>query len=303
MENLSAIWTDDPLTGDINSISFNALDFNGSDAISVPKFLRNWGFFKGALLAICLKDEEKSCVIGTGFLVAPGLAITATHIFNDHLDRITAGIVAPFAMSINEDAPMFWKILQFSHTPDDDITIASVAAASALPAAGKYYQFPITTRQPGPDESIHLIGFRGGVVVDAVEPHLGMDLLISAGNVGEVYPNGRDSSLLPYPAFEVKSGSMGGMSGGIAIDSTGHVLGVISRGLSHDDNMGPTYVSWIVKCLLRKVPSAWPKGLINGDITLLEISPSLAFIERPDAVSLGGDGNVKYAPWHNSSAI
>ena len=73
---------DDPLSRlpDGTTIWKQTLVFGGSDADVKPEEVRDWGFFDGALLAVGFGDWRHLEIHGTAVMVAPGLAITATHV-------------------------------------------------------------------------------------------------------------------------------------------------------------------------------------------------------------------------------
>lgn len=62
--------------------------FGGSDATAVPDGVTNWTFFDGPLCAILLRGQTSSTAVRTAVLVAPGLAITATHVLHDDLEAV-----------------------------------------------------------------------------------------------------------------------------------------------------------------------------------------------------------------------
>jgi len=77
------------------------------------------------------------------------------------------------------------------------------------------------------------------------------------------------------------------MSGGVALDNSGHVCGVICRGLSVDDEAGPTYASWLVGALGREVELAWPSGLFNSPQQVIGIERLMA-IQGREKVKVNG---------------
>jgi hypothetical protein len=259
LKNLGGILTDDPLRSEElgAAIQFAQAVFGGSDAKSLPSFVRNWGEFQGALLAVGFKSEADFLeIVGTAFVAAPGLALSATHVFADRFEAMGNGKTVPYALGIDGEEVRIWRIRSVNTVEDDDIALLSLQAASALPNSRKYFQFPLTTRTPNEGEVLQIFGFRSEHITIGFTGNV----LAASGTVQRVHPQGRDRLLLPYPVIEIAAGSLGGMSGGVAIDSRGHVLGVISRGVDTAEQTGPTYCAWVIKALIRRTKLDWPPG-------------------------------------------
>ena len=206
-------------------------------------------------------------IVGSAFLVAPGVAISATHVLERYFPDIESGAVVIYGVGILEASASLWSVEKLYYNCSDDIFFISVVPFTETPSHRTFFQFGLTTRCPHIGENLHLVGFRdfGSTFSDTENPEgaFRANMLISAGSVTAVYPEKRDSVLMPFPTIEIGSGSTGGMSGGVALTSDGKVVGVISRGLSTDDHQGPTFVSWIINCLNRPLEITWPRGLYS----------------------------------------
>lgn len=280
------------------SVRFERAVFEGSNAQSRPDFVRNWGEFRGALLAVGFNSHAGFEIVGSAFIVAPGLALSATHVFADRLDAIGRGKEAPYALGIDAQEVRIWRITSVNTVDGDDIALLALQAASALPRSRAYFQFPLTTRTPRQGEILQIFGFRNEIVTTGF---LG-NLVAASGQVEQVHHHGRDRVLLPYPVIEISAGSHGGMSGGIAIDLSGHVLGVISLGMDSRENIGPTYLAWVVKALNRRTKIDWPPGLYPKLISLIEIDERLAMIQGRKAVRMVSEAQLQYQPWSDVEA-
>jgi hypothetical protein len=84
---------EDPLSGFpvAGSIKFQLVNFGGSDAVEQATSVINWEFFNGAVMGFFLKSEASQELVGTAIIVAPGLAITATHNLADVADKLQEG--------------------------------------------------------------------------------------------------------------------------------------------------------------------------------------------------------------------
>jgi hypothetical protein len=57
----------------------------------------------------------------------------------------------------------------------------------------------------------------------------------SIGEVGHIFVERRDSSMLTFPCFEVQARFAAGMSGGMVIDEDGALCGLVCAGYNFDD--------------------------------------------------------------------
>src|SRR3954453_16499341 len=94
-QSLQATVSDDPLA-DLPvgaSLALAPVIFGGSDAQATPDGVTNWDYFNGALLGVVLRMQATGelRVVGSGVMIAPGLAVTATHNFREEIPEITTG--------------------------------------------------------------------------------------------------------------------------------------------------------------------------------------------------------------------
>lgn len=295
---ISAIVTEDPFSSeDIRaSVHFAQAVFGGSSALPRPDFVKNWGEFRGALLAVGFKSEAGFEIVGTAFVAAPGLALSASHVFADRLDAVSNGLEVPYALGIDQQEIRIWRITSINTVERDDIALLSLQASSALPECRTYYQFALTTRTPQIGETLQVFGFRNETVGSSFHGNM----LAASGRVEAVYQDGRDKVLLPYPVIEISAGSHGGMSGGIAIDVSGHVVGVISLGMDSVEHTGPTYVAWVVKALPRRTKIDWPPGFYPRAVSLIEMDEGVSMIEERQAITVKSETEMELRSWFNT---
>jgi hypothetical protein len=104
---LTGTVSDDPLAhlpvG--TSISIEPIVVGGSDAATVPDGVVNWDFFQGALLAVVVRLPGSSSLVvnGTAVVIAPGLAITATHVLREALPHLLSGDAEVLCVGVRWD--------------------------------------------------------------------------------------------------------------------------------------------------------------------------------------------------------
>tara|TARA_R110002072_G_scaffold300518_1_gene478154 strand:+ start:233 stop:1228 length:996 start_codon:yes stop_codon:yes gene_type:complete len=302
-EKVFGITTADPAKGAKTgtAISFKNVRGWNSDATEVPTGLSNWHAFEGALLAVMLKSGEEMSVLGTAVMIAPGLAVSATHVFDQHFGEMANGEVVPYCFGIRQEGLSIWNVRQISANENDDICLLSLEANSAFPEDMTYYKFGVSTRALLANETVHIVGFRNAETV--VEPDRVMfhgNFHAAQGRVVGTYPEGLPGRFMPYPLIEINCGSLGGMSGGAVIDRRGLVLGVISRGLETKDQRGPTYANWILSAMSREVTLGWPSGLHKESQIVCNMRPEFMFIDNRDALDGTTKDKLRYRIWMNT---
>ena len=256
-QTLQAIITDDPLgaypIGAKAEFSSTLFAMNVKDEL---RELSNWNIFLGAVLALHFGDQHNQRVIGSGVLIAPGLAITAWHILEGELPDVLNG--GGFICSAIGDAGMMvWRPTAVARVSDSDVALISLKAASDAPAL--FHNAVITTRTPRLGERLIVAGFRSETFDPSARP-IPIRILASAGAVSQQYETGRDRVMLPGPCIEVDCSTIGGMSGGPVFDENGFLIGILSSSIDG----GPSYVSLIWMALCTPVSIQWPAGLHKG---------------------------------------
>lgn len=289
-------FTDDPLPVG-TTIAVEPIMFGGADSTAIPQGVINWTSFEGALLAVVISTPEGTRVMGTAVMIAPGLAITATHVFDESISDIQCGAASIFCVGPTSTEVEFWRVIEISYAPNNDIAYLSIQLASPIPASGRFRSIALTTRAPKPGETIHVIGFQfPKVAIDKQLVSMTGNLYAASGEAGNVYFPMRDSVLMPFPTIEIMCGSVGGMSGGAVLDEQGHLLGVTSRGFETDDLSGPSYAAWVVGGLDRKLKIPWPPGTYPEQVHILEIDESALRIDGREYVT-AIDNTIGYQVW------
>lgn len=284
------------------SISYEPVIMGGSNARIVPEDVGNWDSFQGAVLAVTTRRLGSPVVVeGTAVVIAPGLALTATHVLDRVLPYLSSGDAAVTCIGVRSKGLDLWNVRKVSYTESDDLAYLSLELSSPWVEGWSFTSLGITTRAPQQGEELTIVGFR---FEDLQEDHgrftAAGDLYAAAGTVTAVYFPFRHLTLMPYPAVEISCGSLGAMSGGAILDRDSLLVGIISRGLETDDSRGPTFAAWIVGALNRKLELPWPPGLYGDEIHVLDIPEQLLHITGRDAISVVNENRFNYRIWFGS---
>lgn len=287
-QNITGLITDDPLNciSVGSTLNVEPVTFGGSDAEQVPDGVLNWTYFEGALLSFVLKDKYKCEALGSAVMIAPGLAVSASHIFRDRVSEILEGTAALLLAAPTTAGCDLWHVRKIS-SDDKDIAYLSLELASPISAGWRISTIPLSTRVPESNESVHVLGFRfDDVETNDVGLSLVGDLYAAAGQVTDVHYPIWDTSLMPFPVLEIACGSLGAMSGGAVLDGDGFLLGTICTGLEVEDGKGPTFAAWIIGGLNRQLEIDWPPSLYSCPIHLMDIDDRLLRIDGRDRIDI-----------------
>jgi len=225
----------------------------GTDASAAPDGVTNWDFFQGALLAVVVKrpDTEPTVIEGTAVMIAPGLALTASHVFRDLVSDIASGQAALACIGIRTNGLDIWPVRNVSYTDADDLSYLSLEPQSAFASGWQVSLLPLTTRAPAVGEELTIVGFRFLEVRERGTDYIAEgDLYAAKGEVTAVYHPMRDAVRMPFPAIEIACDSLGGMSGGAVLDGKGFLVGIVSSGYpASEGQTGTTYAAWVIRHL------------------------------------------------------
>ncbi|MER8948298.1 MULTISPECIES: serine protease [unclassified Mesorhizobium] len=294
--------TSDPLAAAAvgSEVHFEAMRFQMNIGVEAGfGSIENWGHFGGVVLGLAFTEGARVSVQGTAVMVAPGIAVTATHTLDPQAEALRESRTECVAFGLRDDAAMFWRLRGVTSNANSDIAILSLEAASPLPDRNVYRQAWITTRSPQEGETVTVIGFRFEDTL--IGTGFRGEAFASRGKVVTVYDDKRDSALMRWPSFEISAHAVGGMSGGPVFDSGGYLVGLLSSSMSSESNDGPAFASLLWPCLGLPFVPTWPADLVGGKKSLLEIDPRLCLIDGRDAVSFveapGGDRRLQYRHW------
>ena len=281
------------------SIPLEIVPFGGSDATAIPQGTINWTFFEGALLMVVVRTGAGEGIVGTAVVLAPGLAVTATHLFGDCLPEVGKGKATVFCVGPTTAGAFMWQVNKLNYSDRDDIAYMSLELRSPVFPDWRLYSIAVTTRTPEPGETLSVIGFKFPTIMRESSHTFRAEggLYVAVGKVTNVYHPFRDQLLMPYPTIEVACGSLGGMSGGAVVDCQGYLVGIISRGWQTEEQDGPTYAAWIIGGLNRQLEIPWPPGVYEQPIHILKIDERAMRIEGRERVKVLDDLAYEYQVW------
>lgn len=296
LPRVSGITVEDPLR-DVRAMRCLPVVFEGSDASVVPDGVKDWAFFDGAMLSLVVITEAGYMAMGTIVMIAPGLAITATHVVREHLGDLKKGNVQASCVGPSKAGLELWNVRAVSFDETSDIAYLSLERASQIPEGWSIRTIPITTRAPKGGERLHIFGFRMSTHATDADFGLTGNLFAASGLVTAVHHPIRDAVLMPFPTIEIACGALGGMSGGAVLDDKGHLVGVVSTSLGTEDGQGPTYAAWVVGAMGRKVHITWPPGIYPPSVRIVDIDQRLLHIEGREKVQTTGPDSYACEIW------
>lgn len=257
-----------------------------------PAWLEDWESLHGVLLAVQFSDIGSHRIDGSAVLVAPGVALCASHVVQPRIDDLLASREAMTCFGVTKAGLQIWRTKKITIVPNSDLAILGLELASSLSDGDSLYQTVVTTRMPKIGEQLTIFGFRAAQDFferSSAPAEFTANILICSGKVVARYIAGRDRVMMPWPVLEVACPSWGGMSGGPVVDSEGKVLGLLSSSFSTQDNTGPSYVSLVIPCLTTRFEGGWPAPLFKDPRSLMELDPRLCHIDNRSAITVTRD--------------
>ena len=225
-------------------------------------------------------------VIGTAVFIATHLAITAKHVLDAVIGRFGARLapegieISGYSLQLYQVLPgpphvyNVWSVLR-AWTCASDLAILQVGLdRTSLPGAVIQWRTPRLRMNPPPSgHKVLAFGYRESKITVSKgaggNPHIEFNDIgtTSIGEVGQIFPARRDSSMLTFPCFEVCARFVHGMSGGLVIDEDGALCGLVSSGMELDDpNASPLSYAATLWPMLTTIISAdrgdaYPRGV------------------------------------------
>jgi hypothetical protein len=192
-------------------------------------------------------------VMGTATLVGSFLAVTAKHVLEAAINRFGAQRRSPKQIEVEGHSlrlyqvlpgPTYrvWNVLRAWICPSD-IAVLHLALDRASDAEGSLEWRTLRLRvvPPPSGQKVLAFGYRESKIEVTEGPDGTHHIVLndvgttSIGEVGQIFTERRDSSMLTFPCFEVHARFAPGMSGGLIIDEDGNLCGLVCAGTNFSD--------------------------------------------------------------------
>jgi len=223
-------------------------------------------------------------VIGTATLIAGHLAVTAKHVLDFVVKTFGANPVSGgldidgYSLRLYQVLPgpvyNIWNVFRAWICPSDIAILHLGPYQSSATEQEVEWKVPRLRATPPPSgQKVLAFGYRESKIAvsegaDGVH-HIKLDDIgtTSIGEVGQIFPERRDSSMLTFPCFEVGARFAAGMSGGLVVDEDGALCGLVCANLDLDDpNAMPLSYAATLWPMLTTIISAdrgdaYPRGI------------------------------------------
>ncbi len=224
-------------------------------------------------------------VIGTATLVGGFLAVTAKHVLDAVVGMFGANRRGPqqieaegYSLRLYQVLPgpiyRVWNVFRAWICPSDIAILHLGLDRSSEADARVEWRAPRLRVVPPPSgQKVLAFGYRESKIevtegIDGTHHIVLNDVgTTSVGEVGQIFPERRDSSMLNFPCFEVYARFAPGMSGGLIIDDEGALCGLVCAGTSFaDPNALPlSYAATLWPMLTTMISAdrgdAYPRGV------------------------------------------
>ncbi len=223
-------------------------------------------------------------MVGTATLIRGHLAITAKHVLDAVISKFGAKY-GPERFEVDEyslrlyqvlPGPLYrtWNVFRAWICASDIAILHLGLDRTSAPDTGIEWRVPRLRVMPPPSgQKVLAFGYRESRI-EVSEGTDGAHHIVlndvgttSIGEVGQIFPERRDSSMLTFPCFEVYARFAPGMSGGLIIDEVGNLCGLVCAGTQlADPNALPLSYAATLWPMLTAVISAdrgdaYPRGV------------------------------------------
>jgi Trypsin-like peptidase domain len=225
-------------------------------------------------------------VVGTATVLCRNLLVTAGHVLEEirtcsrRIDEgkfeVDVSLSAVQVLARPEPEYIIWDVFTITFCPVSDIALLHLATnpGSSHPKSELQIRQPqINPFPPDIGERVAAFGYRKSVLQVSKNAAGGnhIDLndepMVSVGVVKKLYEMSRDSSVLPFPCYQVSARFDRGMSGGPVFDETGCLCGIVCSNFegSHvcDEPVSHVTTLWPLFRLILSADrgDAYPRGV------------------------------------------
>lgn len=211
------------------------------------------------------KDSSEVFASGTGVVIAQNLILTAKHVVEDFINKWKVeksdavlvvnnfNIWVVFISSNTNDLYHVYEVAKVYMNPYSDLALLHLDSFDRIGKGKSWKQAKLVLTIPKPGERVVAFGFSKSKVNISKNQNGLTDIkindepIVSVGEIIEVYPEKRDSYLLPFPSIRINSRLDGGMSGGPIFNNEGGLLGIVCSRFdqeSHDEHISNASLLW-----------------------------------------------------------
>lgn len=206
-------------------------------------------------LVVAGTDETDLIPMGTAFLCAPYVALTARHVIDEIFHRFAGcspttakGLLGFGVQFANRQgtALLKWDVMDYGYSSSVDIAALILDPPDDLPADFAWHLPRFEALPPSVGDRITSFGFPNStyrVEADG-SSKVGLDPHTTSGDVVDVHHQARDSAILPFPCLHTNAVFDPGASGGPVFNSAGHICGLVSSSMP-PDSAGGDYSSYV----------------------------------------------------------
>lgn len=266
----------------------------------------DWSFFNGMLLTVSFCNDQNHRILGSAVMVAPGIALTAKHVFESDLEDYKNRKHRATCESLTPSGTVIWDILSVIDIADTDIVILCLRPQDELSSDQWIISAMLSTRLPAIGEELAIVGFEAAQENFQTTDgnfYLEGSVFTATGKVSKQYINGRDKFSITWPVLEIECPTYGGMSGGPVFDFRGHLIGLACSSINISRTEGTSYISLLWQSLASRFVHPGMPHFYKGDISLIDLENRLCRIDNRSAIrteAIVGDPLsqiINYRPW------
>jgi hypothetical protein len=207
------------------------------------------------------KDCSEVYASGTGVVIATNLILTAKHVLEDFAskwqlkcekDVLVAEDFNIWVVFISSNPNELYHVYEVANAYINPYSDFALFHLDSFDKAGKnqnWKQSKLCLTLPQIGQRVVAFGFpKSKVELDKrpdgqVDIKLDDEPSVSVGEILEVYPEKRDSYLLPFPSIRINARLDGGMSGGPVFNDHGELIGIVCS--SYDMVECDEYLSYV----------------------------------------------------------
>jgi hypothetical protein len=253
-------------------------------------------------------SEQESYVAGTAVIIAPGIALTASHVIQSLLEyfcnnQLKSNIELDIYLTqFNTGAT--WYICNTATWIGTDISVLSLVPRNLIAEKIKITPLNITVDPPNKGDTVIAYGYPKTKLniprndSEQTELKFVISPTLSEGSVTEINSSMRDSMNLRFPCFAVNAEYSPGMSGGAVFNQDRELCGLVCSGgkgdlinYSHATSIWPMSI----------IPVIIPSNIPPHDSVVSGATYKILDLAKLGYINLSGHDRIEFFIHHNGS--